>query len=495
MNKKSIISFLLLSFILSLPSPGQTRYFNLEEIIQRAKEQSPSAKQAETRRENRYWQYRLYRSNYNPQLRLNGQAPDYNRDFFSNRQDDGTIVFQGREQINSFVNLGIEQPIPWTGGNVSVNSNLSHFKDLERDLTQFNTTLLNVRLVQPIFGFNSLKWDRKTEPLRYEESRREYVEEMEFISRQATQRFFSYLDAQINLQIAQFNLANNDTIYKIEMGRYNIGTTSKDKLLQVELQLLRSQQDVAQARLDLETSRLSLQTYIGLNDNIDIELILPTDIPNFDVTYPEALQYAQQNRSDYLAFERRRLEAEREVARARSQRFQTDLIASYGLNNAGTQIDGLYQDPNNQQRVNVAFNIPLIDWGRNKARMQTALANMRLNEYIISQDEQNFDQEILTQVRQFEVLRSQLEITRKSDEVAQERYEVAQNRYLIGKIDITNLNIALTEKDNAKRSYINALRAFWTAYFDLRRLTLFDFVEKELLYDQDAEVDEDQFKN
>jgi len=490
MNKRIILPvFLLLtSFVFTVSA--QNRYFTLEEIIQRAKGQSPAAKQAETRRENRYWQYRLYRSNYNPQLRLNGNAPDYNRDFFSNRQDDGTIVFQGREQINSFVNLGIEQPIPWTGGNVSVNSNLSHFKDFERDLTQFNTTLLNVRLFQPLFGFNPLKWDKRTEPLRFEESRREYVEEMEFISRQATQRFFTFLDAQINLQIAQFNLANNDTIYKIEMGRYNIGTTSKDKLLQVELQLLRSQQDVAQARLDLETARLDLRTFIGLNEEVDIELILPTDIPEFEVTYPEALQYAKDNRSDFLQFERRRIEAEREVAQARSQRFQTDLIASYGLNNAGPQLDGLYEDPNNQQRVNITFNIPLIDWGRNKARMQTALANMRLNEYVISQEELNFEQEILTQVRQFEVLRSQLEITRKSDEVAQERYEVAQNRYLIGKIDITNLNIALNEKDNAKRSYINALRSFWTNYYDLRRLTLYDFVEDRLLYDKDAPIQE-----
>ncbi|MFT4834791.1 MAG: outer membrane protein TolC, partial [Flavobacteriaceae bacterium] len=82
------------------------------------------------------------------------------------------------------------------------------------------------------------------------------------------------------------------------------------------------------------------------------------------------------------------------------------------------------------------------------------------------------------------VLRSQVEITKKSDEVAKERYDVAQNRYLIGKIDITNLNIALTEKDTAKRSYINALRSFWISYFDLRRLTLYDFLNKELLYQE-----------
>jgi len=60
--------------------------------------------------------------------------------------------------------------------------------------------------------------------------------------------------------------------------------------------------------------------------------------------------------------------------------------------------------------------------------------------------------------------------------------EIAQNRYLIGKIYITNLNIALREKDDAKRSYLQALKSFWTAYYDLRRLTLYDFANKRLLY-------------
>jgi outer membrane protein TolC len=117
--------------------------------------------------------------------------------------------------------------------------------------------------------------------------------------------------------------------------------------------------------------------------------------------------------------------------------------------------------------------------------MQTAYANKKLNDYTIAQDEVNAEQEIITQVRQFELLRLQIEITKKSDQVARERYNVAQNRYLIGKIDITNLNIALTEKDNAKRSYLDALRTYWSSYFNLRRLTLFDFATGTLLYTPD----------
>jgi outer membrane protein TolC len=290
------------------------------------------------------------------------------------------------------------------------------------------------------------------------------------------------LDAQINLQIAEFNLANNDTIYKIEEGRYNIGTTPKDKLLQAELQLLRSRQDVTQAKINLQIARLQMRSYLGLRDGDDFALVLPESIPQLVMSVEQSLQLAKDNRADYIAFERRKLEADREVAQARGQRFQTNLTAAFGLNNNGLALNDVYQDPTQQQTFALTLNVPVVDWGRNRARVQTAMANKKLNDYVIAQDEVNFEQEIITLVRQFEVLISQIEITKKSDEVAQERYLVSQNRYLVGKIDITNLNIALTEKDAAKRSYVGALRAFWNAYYDLRRLTLYDFSNNRLLY-------------
>ncbi|MEQ9404589.1 MAG: TolC family protein [Cyclobacteriaceae bacterium] len=456
--------------------------YTLDNIIDLAKSQSPVAKQAETRKENRFWQYKLFRSNYNPQLALFGSVPGYNRNFVENRQNDGSILFSAREEVNSALNLGLSQPVALTGGDISINSRLRQYENLSTDFTQWNSTIVDISLNQPIFAFNQLAWDKRTEPLRYEESKRGYVEEVEFISRTAVQRFFDFLDAQVNLQIAQFNLANNDTIYNIEKGRYNIGTTSEDKLLQVELQLLRSRQDVAQADLDLQTSRLGLRTYIGLNEDENFSLSLPEEIPPFLVDEQIALQYASDNRADFIAFERRRLEADRQVAQAKGQRFQMNLNASFGLNSRGTTFDESYVDATSQQVANITLNVPIVNWGRNEARLKTALANKQLIDYTIAQEEQNFEQEILTQVRQLDVLRLQIEISKKSDEVAQKRYEVAQNRYLIGKIDITNLNIALTEKDNAKRSYTNALRTFWIAYYDLRRLTLYDFVNNQLLY-------------
>jgi len=479
---KSLCALLLLLLIFSENGFSQKLQLTLNDIIQRSQTQSPSAKQAETTKETRYWQYRFYRSNFNPQLGLSGDVPSFSKDILATRQPDGSLIFQPRTQTNSNISFGLQQPLGFSGGTVYMLSDIYQFQDYERSTTQWTSNIFRLQWVQPIFAFNSLKWQKQTEPLRFEESKREYVEQMEFISRLAVDRFFNVLDAQINLQIAQFNLANNDTIYQIEKGRFNIGSTSEDKLLQVELQLLRSRQDVAQARLDFENAILVLKTFVGLNDAEEIELAMPESVLQFGIDQTQALAYARQNRADFLAFERQRLEAERDVEQAKRQRFQVNVNASYGLNNRGDIYSDVYVNPNTLQRVNVNFDIPILDWGRNKSRLQTALANERLNDYVIAQQEVNFEQEIITLVKQFEMLHIQLEITKAADIVAQKRYEVAQNRYLIGKIDITNLNIALTEKDAAKRSYINALKSYWQAYYDLRRLTLYDFENGDLLY-------------
>ena len=65
--------------------------------------------------------------------------------------------------------------------------------------------------------------------------------------------------------------------------------------------------------------------------------------------------------------------------------------------------------------------------------------------------------------------------------MAVKRFEVAKNRYIVGKIGIDNLYLAQNERDGALRGYIEALRGYWNSYYQLRRLTLYDFAEKKAI--------------
>lgn len=491
---KSFYKSLLIGLLFVLPdfSFAQERVqLTSEEIVARAKSRSPAALRAETRRENRFWNYRFFKSNYNPQLRLGGTVPGFSQAVNTVIQPDGSVGFREVRQNLMDVELGMQQVIGATGGVISVNSSTNRFDNFLAPegvpQTQWSGVPVNVRLSQPIFAFNPWKWDKKIEPLLYEESKREFVEEMEEISTRVTQLFFDFLIAQVNFEIATKNLNNTQEILKIEQGRYNIGTTYEDKLLQVELQVLQARQDLAQARLDLEANSLRLKAFVGINETAELTLIPPKEVPEFEIRVEDAIDYAFQNRSEALGFDRRVLQAESRVAEARGQRFNMNFNASYGLNNAALQWQDIFIDPNRQTLVNLGFFVPILDWGRNKARMGQAQANKRLVEYTVEQDMINFEQEIFTRVRNFAMLRDRLEITKLSDEVADKRYEISLRRYQNGNVTITDLNIAQEEKDRNRRAYIQSLRDFWTAYYEMRQLTLYDFESGQLLYVPDLE--------
>jgi outer membrane protein TolC len=489
MNRKLIFYILIVGICLStnyVAFSQQQLEYTLEEIVTRAKNQSPAALRAETQKENRFWQYSFFKSNYNPQLRLGGTIPSSSQSFNNVTQPDGTIEFREVRQNFMDMNLGLQQVISPTGGRLSVNTSTNRFDNFlatgSTPQTRWSGVPVNIRLDQPIFAFNPFKWDKKIEPLRFEESKREFVEEMEGISRIVSSLFFDYLDAQVNLEIATKNLKNTEDIYKIEQGRYNIGTTYEDKLLQVRLQVLQAQQQLAQAKLDMEERSLRLKSYVGLNEAADLVLVAPAEIPTFDVPIAEALDRAFQNRSQALGFDRRRLEGEQSVAQARGQRFEMNFGASYGYNNAALMWGDIYSNPNTQALVNLNFSVPILDWGRNKARMGQAQASKKLIDFTVEQDIINFEQEIFTKVKNFQMLKDRMEITKLSDEVADKRYEISLQRYQNGNVTITDLNIAQQEKDSNRRAYIQSLRDYWTAYYEMRELTLYDFENNKLLY-------------
>jgi outer membrane protein TolC len=450
--------------------------YTLEEIIDFARQHSLSSLLAETRKENRYWKWRTHLSDFKPQLSIRGRFPDFNREVIEAQQPDGSIRFQPVSNNILDLNLLLLQNIGLTGGQIFVNTQARRFDDIDRNFTQYSGNPGVLGFIQPLFGFNRLRWNKRIEPLHYEESQKEYQENLENISVMATDLFFNLLLAQISLEIALTNFQNNDTIFKIGEGRYNLGKIAENDLLQLELNVLNSRQDVSQAKLDLETSTLKLKSFIGWTDTERINLVLPKEIPDFDIDEQIAIREARKNRSAAVAFKRQLLQAQADVFQAKREGgLNMDIFGTVGLANRAENIGELYTNPTNQQSLSIGFQIPILDWGRQKSVRRTAEANSKLVEYSVAQDEVNFDQEVYTQVKQFKMLRDQLLITSKSDYISLNRYEIARNRYLIGKISITDLTIALQDKDNAKRSYIASLRNFWTAYYRVRYLTLYDF--------------------
>lgn len=479
---KNIFFYFLATLVCLSPKAQQIQSYSLADIISEAQSKSPKFKLVETQQEISLYQYLTFKSDYKPQVFFYGNAPVYSKEFYGVRQPDGTIKYQSISQNNSNLGLGLSQQLPFSGGVLSLNTDLARFDDFKAKTKQYSGTPVYLMLSQPLFAVNELKWRKKIEPLKLEESKREYIAEMESIAQEAAGLYFDVLDAQSNMQMARANLQYTEANYEMEKKRVNLGTTTEDKLLQLELQTLRSKQDLEKAKYDYEVAQLDLKTYVGIKTDKDLNLFVPAKTPVLKVDLAVAIEYARKNRPEFISFIRKMNEAKRDVALAKAARQQVNLVASYGLNNAGESIGKVYQNPNDQQRFSIGFNVPILDWGRRRARYNTAKAIEKLTAVTNEFDEATLYQGITTLVRNIELLEYNIVLSQKTDSVAQRRYTIAGNLYQVGKLSVTDLNLAQSEKDNARRAYISALRAYWDAYFTLRNATFYDFENNRPLF-------------
>jgi outer membrane protein TolC len=87
----------------------------------------------------------------------------------------------------------------------------------------------------------------------------------------------------------------------------------------------------------------------------------------------------------------------------------------------------------------------------------------------------NFNRDIFLLVENFNNQAEQLEIARQADLIAGRRYHTSIETFLTGRINILDLNDAQKSKDEARLKYIEELYRYWTYYYNIRSVALYDF--------------------
>lgn len=460
----------------------QVLTLTLGEVIRMAQEQSPSAVSARLNRESAEWSYKFYKANYLPSVTLNSN-PSYNRSINKITQPDGTFKYLEQNSLSTDLSLSIQQNIALTGGTFSITSSLDRsdfFREGQEKETSYSTRPVYIGYSQSLFGLNSLKWDRRIQPIAYREACKQYNEAMELVASSACSYFFNLAAAQVNADIAAFNYASADTLYRFAQGRYGIGTITENEMLQLEISKLSAENDRIEAQFSVEDCMQSLRSFLALQDDVDIRVVLDDSVSYFTVPAAEALAMAYEHNPDPEYFKRARLQSDRSVASAKANAgLRASIYLQFGLTQTGPDMRTAYRDPINSQAASISLSLPILDWGRGRGQVKMARSSRDLTYLNIEQSERDFEENVYRLVRQFNQQASKMNIVAKTDITAERRFEVARRLYLMGKSTILDLNSATSEKDSARRNRIAALRNYWSLYYALRSLTGYDFEKGE----------------
>ncbi len=485
-----INSLVIFAIVLTsnITTSGQGSYrLTLDEVVALAQSDAPDALLATTRWERSHWTYQSFIADFKPQILLSANSlPHFNRSIEPITLPTGEEAYKVRSFMLNGLDLSLQQDFAPTGATFFFGSELSRLDVFATDgipaSTSYRSTPVNFGFVQPLFQYNAMKWRKRIEPVIYQESQKQYSEQMEVVANRATSLFFNLLISQLDAVAAEHDKANADTLLVLSQGRYDVGKIAETDLLQIQLNAMQAEARLAEAQLNMQTNAEELRDFLDIQGEVDFDLVPPYQLPDVIINPEDALRYAMQNRSDVVAYDRRLLEAEIEVDRARGETGITArLEGRFGLAQTGAQLDQVYTNVLDQEVVTLGLTVPIADWGKSKARRAVALSSLELEQRQVAQERENFRRIVMLRAQQFDLVRRNTEIAEQSLEAARKRYEITYQRYLIGKISVTDLNLALADQESARRGYLQSVRDFWMALFEIRGMTLYDFVEGRTL--------------
>jgi len=432
-----------------------------------------------------YWEFRSFKAARLPSLTLKTTPIQYNRDIVRRYDSDlDQDVYREQQSVYSYGNLSINQNVDLTGGTFFVDSELGYIRNFgNRKHTQYTSVPIRIGYSQSLFGFNSFKWEKKMEPVKFEKAQKQFIYNQEEIAGTTVSYFFNLAMAQKEYDLANENVLSTDTLYNIGQERHKIASISQADLLTLKLDAVNARNNLKNKEISLKRTQFSLLSFLNMSENSEIELILPEHVSQMYISPIKAVEHAQENNPDYIAYTQELLAAKRDVEQTkRNSVFNANISASVGFNQVADNFSDAYRSPMRQDIIRVGLTIPILDWGVRKGKVNMAQNNLNVTLISIQQKKQALEQEIIMSVSDFNIQKDLVSSAEEAMGLADMAYNMTKQRFIIGKADINSLTLSFERKNNAQKGYIQALHNYWVSYYKIRKLTSYDFENNKSLF-------------
>ena len=456
----------------------------LQDCIEIAIDESIEARKAENAFITSFWEYRSYKISRLPSISLQATPLQYNSSYTQRYDFEQNIdVYRQQNSVYSSFGVSVKQNMGLTGGTISLDTNLDYINNNSTNsYSQFSGVPIRISYSQKLFGFNNFKWDKSLEPLKYKMAEKQYLYAIEEITEQTVAYFFDYAIAQKEYEMSIENMLSADSLYRSGLERNRISAISPADIDILNIDRLNTKNSTLTAEANLIKARRILAMFLGLEPTVleHAQAELPSDITPVCIHYNNALELAKENNPQELANAQALLQAEMNLERTKKESgFNANLSAGIGFNQIGNNFKDVYSNLSRQSIVSFNLSVPIFDWGDRKGRIKIANVHLESTRSKVEQNSNSIESEIITTINDINSYRTMIIASDEILHLSQSAYNITKQRFLIGKADINTLTLALNRKTEAVRNYLSALKNYWTAYYKIRKLTLYDFDKKQ----------------
>ena len=290
------------------------------------------------------------------------------------------------------------------------------------------------------------------------------------------------------MQIARMNFERQQEAYTIIQNKYAAGLVREVEALKMEVDLSEASNQFENAKTDFAFTLRDFKETIGIDlaDSVSIEsryayepIVIPTE---------KAIELALKNRTELreneISIEMQEMQLKRQKAQGR---ISGDILLNYnffGVNQSdrGIPIGTTFEDTwiNLMDRpgsfgVGLTATIPILDWGANRARVESAQSVLDQEKLQMRNTQIGIEKEILSLVDNIHNSLRGLQIMEKTVVIAEKSFEISRQQYANGEIDSQTMAL---ERERLNSTYVARLSSYITyklSLSDLMRKTYYDF--------------------
>jgi outer membrane protein TolC len=424
-----------------------------------------------------YWAFQSFKAARLPSLSLSAIPAQYSRDFVKRYNSEQNVdTYRRQSSYYGEATLNLQQNIDFTGGTLFAQSGLSVIRNFgDNPFQQFSSIPIRVGYQQDLIGYNPFKWSKLIAPLKFTKAEKKLIYGIEENSEATSQYFFDLAIAQNENDLAQENLKNADTLYKIGIEKFKILSMGEADLLTLKLDMMNARNAIQSAKTNLKRATFVLTAHINKYRDAHIKVKIPDPPQKIEVNISELLRFAKENNPDILEGKQQVLASQQALARTKIEsQFNISFNATVGYSQIGGSFSQAYRSPLQQTVFSLGFTIPIIDWGVRKGNFNVAKSNLSIINLSAKETETKLERELIMTIDEFSTQSEFIQTAFEALQISRRAYEQNKQRFIIGKTDINSLTLSTNRMQNAQRNYMAVLKNYWQGYFKLRKLSLYD---------------------
>lgn len=478
------ISCLLIFFPIFLIGQVNPSQYNLEEILEMALKHAIQLKRYHSELKEQYLNNNFFEEGLKPQFFASAILPNISRSIQSRPLPDGRDVFVNTSNMYNSLGLRMDYQLN-NGAKLYAFSGISRLDILKTEQLppsqNYFFTPISIGIGHTFLKFNEIRWQKEEYQLQQEELNAKYFHVREEVIQQALQKYASTFMAQLKLELETQNQEELNELYKVKQQLFEIGQISKTEILRLELELEKNARSFEEATLNWNQNKVDLCDFIGLKPTL-LQKVAPPYSKNIVINPEKALELITQNKYRALQIKNEMNDLEADLMRAkRNNQFTVEVNASLGFNNSGSNLSRIYQDLLNQQNLSVSLLLPLSSHKSNALNQE--IVQERLHRTLLNIEQENVDlaREILANVGSFNLLLRNINSAERTVKISKDIFELSRQQYLIGNKNITEINIARKDREQAILNYYQLILDAKIKYFEIRRSCLYDFENDQSL--------------